>query len=136
MKIPFSPPPPWHGRLRRLGLGARRALDDAEDIGFLHDEPILTVDDDVGTGPFAEEHAIADFHIERLDLSSLIARARTDGQNLALDGLFLRRVRDDDASGSYFLGLDPLHQKAVVQWSKSPHASYPLLAVAGMVPAL
>src|ERR1700722_20713058 len=94
-----APPPPRRGPLSGLDPGARLRLDDAEDIGFLHDEPILAVDDDLGAGPFAEQHAVADLHVERLDLSALLARARTDRQNIALNGLFLRRVRNDDAGG-------------------------------------
>src|SRR5882757_4919398 len=43
-------------------------------------------------------------------------------QNLALNGLFLRRVRNDDAGGSFFLDLDPFHQNAVVQRSELLHA--------------
>ena len=35
------------------------ALDDTHDVGFFHDEEFLTVDLDLGPGPFAKEHGVA-----------------------------------------------------------------------------
>jgi hypothetical protein len=52
---------------------------------------------DVGARPLAEHNPVAGFHVERLDLSLLVARTSRCGNYLALLRLFLRRVGNDDA---------------------------------------
>src|SRR5205085_5939833 len=42
--------------------------DDAHDVGFLHDDEVLTIDLDLGAGPFAEQHAVVGFDVDRLAL--------------------------------------------------------------------
>src|SRR5215204_1291418 len=63
--------PPVLGELRwgrarsgRLLLGDG-LLDDAHDVGFLHDQEILTVDFDLGPRPLAEQHAVAGLEVDR-----------------------------------------------------------------------
>src|SRR6185503_19239792 len=96
-------------------LGGQALVEDAHDIGFLHDDELLAVDLDLRARPFAEQNAIADAHIERLDLALLVAGARSDGDNLALLRLFLRRVGDEDTAGSLAFLRDAAHQHAVVE---------------------
>ena len=72
--------------------------DHAHDVGFLHDQEVLTVDLDLGAGPLAEEDAIARLDIEGYELAALIAGARADGDDFALLRLFLGGIGDDDAA--------------------------------------
>src|SRR6516164_4306593 len=90
----------------------------AHDVGLLHDQIIDAIDLDLGTGPFAEEHAIAGLQVDGNELSGLVAPAWADGNDLALLGLFLRSVRNDDPAGGLFLGLDALEHDAIVEWTE------------------
>src|SRR5215204_3299443 len=103
--------------LRMLGLdvGERALGDDAHDVGFLHDQEVLTVDAHLGAGPLAEQHAVSGLDVERDDLAALVPGARADGDDLALLRLFLRGVGDDDAAIRLLLGLDTADDDAVVQ---------------------
>src|ERR1700683_2570297 len=101
-----------------LLLGYYRLVDDAHDVGLLHDEEFLAIDLHLGARPFAEQHAVADLHIDGNELAGLIAAARADGGDLALRRLFLGGVRDDDATGRFLLGIDALDDNAVVKRTK------------------
>src|SRR5438067_8544375 len=70
--------------------------DDAHDIGFFHDDEFVTIDLDLGAGPFAEQHPVAGLDVERLDLAVLTARPRPDGDDIALHRCFLAGVGDED----------------------------------------
>jgi hypothetical protein len=98
--------------LRGLLLG-RRLIDDAHDIGLLHDQELLTVDLDLGARPFAEQDAVADFDVDGNQLAGLVAAAGADGDDFALRGLLFGGVRNDDAAGRLFLGIDALDDDAV-----------------------
>src|SRR5277367_1334648 len=72
------------GVMKSGGLALRAGLHQhAHDVGFLHDDDFLAVELDLGAGPFAEQHAVADLDVERMDHAVLGARARTDGDDLA-----------------------------------------------------
>src|SRR6185437_2200622 len=101
------------GLLLRHGL-----VDDAHDVGLLHDQEFLAVDLDLGAGPFAEQHAVADLDVDRDQLAGLVAAARADSGDLALRGLFLGGVRNDDAADSFLIGIDALDDDAVVKRAK------------------
>src|SRR5712671_4914676 len=103
--------PPSSNLLRRLGL----ALDDPHDIAFLHDDHLFAVELDLGAGPLAEQHPVAGLDVERMELAILAPRARADGDDLALLGLLLGGVRDDDPAGGLFLLFEAAHHHAVVQ---------------------
>src|SRR3954469_23072477 len=47
-------------------LGGRFLVEDAEDVGLLHDDQLFAIELDLAAGPFAEQHAVADLDIERL----------------------------------------------------------------------
>src|SRR5688572_8563409 len=98
------------GRLEASGglaFGRRDGLlDDAHDVGLLHDEEFLAVELHLGARPFAEQDAVAGLHVERLDLAGLVAGAGADGDDLALLRLFLGGIRNDDAALSPVLGLN------------------------------
>src|SRR5581483_2171737 len=73
---------------------------------------------DLGAGPLAEQHPVAGLHVERVDDAVLRAGARTDRDHLALHGLLLGGVRDDDPAGRLLVGFDATHDHPVVQGSE------------------
>ena len=79
---------------------------------------ILAVQLDLGAGPFAEQHAVADLEVDRDQLAGLVAATRADGDDLALGRLLLGRVRNDDATLGLLLGIDTLDHDAVMQWAE------------------
>ena len=97
---------------------ATRLVEHAHDVGLLHDQELLAVDLDLGARPFAEQHAVADLDVDRDELAGLVAAARADGDDLALRGLFLGGVGNDDAAGGLLLGIDALDDDAVVKRTK------------------
>src|SRR6516162_6018544 len=92
--------------------------DHAHDVGFLHDDQLFAVELDLGTGPFAEQHAVSRFNVQWMDLAVVAARARAGGHNLALHRLFLCRVGNDDAAFALLFLLDAPDHHPVVQWAK------------------
>src|SRR5579862_3440881 len=98
------------------GLPACFGLDqDPHDVTFLHDEKFVIMDLHLGAGPLREQHQVADLEVYRKELAALIASTRTNGDNLALLGLFLGGVRNDDASGALCLGFDTLDHDTIVK---------------------
>src|SRR5262249_7396013 len=95
-----------------------RLVDDSHDVGLLHDEEFLTVDLHLGARPFAEQNPVADFHVDRDQFAGLVAAAGADSGDLALRGLFLSGVRNDDAARRFLLGIDALDDKAAVKRTK------------------
>src|SRR6478752_5977570 len=100
--------------LRGLLLGDR-LLQHAHDVGLLHDQEILAVDLDLGAGPFAEQHAVANLEVDRNQLAGLVTATRTDRYDLALRGLFLGSVGNDDAASGFVFGIDAFEHDAVVE---------------------
>src|SRR5215207_4507458 len=98
------------------GLGRGGALlEHAHDVAFLHDQQVLAVELDLGAGPLAEQHPVADLDAHRRQLALLVAGARADGQDLALHRLLLGGVGDDQPALGPLLLLDALDHDAVVQ---------------------
>src|SRR6266446_6137526 len=90
-------------------------LDDGEHVLFTQDQVLLVVQLDLGTGVLAEEDLVAGLYVER-DLLPLVVHLPVPHRDdLALLGLFLRRVRDDDAALLDLLLLLPLDENSVVQ---------------------
>src|SRR5664280_1667702 len=52
-------------RLSGLLLCGGQIGENAHDVAFLHDQQFLTIELDLGAGPFAEQHAVADLEIDR-----------------------------------------------------------------------
>src|SRR5271155_3039264 len=98
----------------RLGSGGG-ALDDAHDVGFLHHHQLFTIDFDLGARPFAEQHAIAGFDVERVHFPVFPAGPWPGGDDLAFHRLLLGRVGDDDPARRFFFLVDAPHEHAVVQ---------------------
>src|SRR4051812_8640893 len=101
------------------GLLPRRGLfDDTHDVGLLHDQEILAIDAHLGAGPLAKQDAVARLKIERGYLTILVASAWSDRDYLALLGLLLRGVRDDDPALGLLFCLNAADDNAVVQGTK------------------
>ena len=79
---------------------------------------LLAVDLDLGARPFAEQHAVADFHIDGNDLAGLVAAAWADGDDLALGGFLLSCIGNDDAAGRLLLGINAPDDNTVVKRAK------------------
>src|SRR5208337_301300 len=93
--------------LRGKGF-VRRALgsgDDAQDVALFHDKEILTVDLDLGAGPFTEEDAVARLDIKGGELAVFIAATGAHGDDLAFLRLLLGGVGDDDATFGLLFAL-------------------------------
>src|SRR5271169_5835194 len=102
----------------RLFLGGGCTFDHAHDVGLLHDEELLPIDLDLGAGPFAEQHPVARFEIERNQPAALVPSARPGGNDLALLRLLLDGVGNDDAALRLVLSFDAADDDAVVQWTE------------------
>src|SRR6202047_2850658 len=87
----------------------------AHDVALLHDQEFLAVELDLGARPFAKQHAVADLEVDRDQLAGFVTAARTYRGDLALRGLFLGSVGNDDAAGGFVFGVDALDCDAVVE---------------------
>src|SRR5438045_900094 len=74
----------------------RAAFDDSENVRLLHDDELLTIDLDLAARPLAEQDPVASLDVEGMQLAVLPARARAHRDHLALHGLFLGRVGNND----------------------------------------
>src|SRR5215472_4048136 len=101
--------------LSALLRSGRAALDEAHDVGFLHDDQFLAVDLDFAPWPLAEEDTIAGLDIERVNLAVFATGTRPDGNNFPLHRLFLGGVGNDDPARRLRLLLDAPHEHAIVQ---------------------
>src|SRR3984957_2071947 len=102
----------------RLFLRGACALDPTHDVGLLHDQKVLTVDLDLGAGPFAEQHPVARFEFEWRQLAALVPSARPHGDDLALLLLLFARDRNDDAAFRLVIAFDTADDDTVVQWTE------------------
>ena len=109
-------------------LAALGLLDDAQDVGLLHDQEVLAIDLDFGARPFAEQDDVASLDIERDQLAAFVARAWADGDDLAFLRLFLGSVGNDDPALGFHIAFGASNDDAVVKW---PEFHWELLSVAG-----
>src|SRR6266699_3375959 len=93
-------------------------FDDAHDVALLHDQELFAVDLDLGARPFAEQHPVADLDVDGDELAGLVAADGANRDDLALGGLFLGGVGNDDAAGGLHFGIDALDDNAVVKRTK------------------
>src|SRR5437016_4220838 len=94
------------------------ALEEAHDVGLLHDHQFFAVDLDLGARPFPEQHAVAGLDVERLHLAVVPAGTRPNGDDLAFHRLFLGGVGNNDPARRLRLLLHPSEQDTVVQRSE------------------
>src|SRR4051812_25969784 len=101
----------WSGR-----TCASSALDDGEDVAGGEDEELLAAVLDLGAAVLAVEDRVADGDVERDPLLALVVEAaRSDRDDLALLGLLLRGVRDDQTGGRRLLGVERLDDDPVFE---------------------
>src|SRR3954447_5005418 len=93
----------------------RRSADDPEDVGFLHNDEVLTVDLHLGARPFAEQDLVARLDVERRDLALFGLGAGANGDDFAFLRLFLGGVGNDDPARSLFVSLDTADEDAVMK---------------------
>src|SRR5690348_5606454 len=87
----------------------------AQNIAFLHDDQVFTVDLHLGARPLAEQDLVAGLYVERRDLALVAASAGADGNDFAFLRLFLGGVRNDDSAGRLLVGLDSADEDAVMK---------------------
>src|SRR6266404_1402650 len=97
------------------GLGG---VDDAHDVGLLHDQKVLAIHAHFAARPLAEQNAVARLDVEGEQLALFVARPRADSDHFAFHRLFLGGVGDDDAPRGLLFGLDPAHQHPIVKRTK------------------
>src|ERR1700727_1818926 len=85
----------------------------AHDVALLHDQEFFAVELDLGAGPLAEQHAVADLEIDRDQLPGFVAAAGADRRDFALRGLFLGAVGNDDAALGLFFGIEAFDHDTV-----------------------
>src|SRR5712671_5896848 len=106
-------------RLSGLLLGGGNVSENAQDVAFLHDQQLLTVELDLGARPLAEQHAVAHLEVDRNELAGFVAPTWANRRDFALRGLFLGTVRNDDAACGFVFGIDAFDHDAVVERTES-----------------
>src|ERR1700722_1302920 len=96
----------------------RSAGENAHDVGFLHDQKLLTINLNFRARPFAEQHLVALLDVHRRQLARLVAPAGSDGDNFAFLRLLLGVVGNDDTALGLLLAFKATNDDAVVQWVK------------------
>src|SRR5579864_4362304 len=77
--------PSWlRSGLSGLALGGGLALDDAHDVGLLHDQELLAIELHLGAGPLAEQDAVAGLDVERYQLAGFVTGAGADRDDFSL----------------------------------------------------
>src|SRR5438132_3290566 len=94
------------------------ALDEAHDVGLLHDHEVLAIELDLGARPLSEQHAVAGLDIEGMHLAVFATGTRPDGDHLAFHRFFLGGVGNQDPTRRLRLLLHPPKQHAIVQRSE------------------
>src|SRR5262249_9542217 len=100
-----------------LLLGHRR-VEHAHDVALLHDQEFDAIELDLGAGPLAEQHPVADLQVDRDELAGLIAPTGADGDDLALRRFSLRRTGNNDPAGALLFSVDALDDDTVVKRTK------------------
>src|SRR4051794_10033079 len=92
------------------------SADDGEDVAGREDQELLAAVLDLGAAVLAVDDLVADLDVERDALGAgVVEAAGADSEDLALLGLLLGRVRDDEAGCSGLLGLEGLDDDAVFE---------------------
>src|SRR6202050_627842 len=99
-------------------LLSQRFLKDAHDVALFHDQVVDAVELDLRSRPFAKQHAVANLQVNRGQLAGFVAATRADGDDLALRGLLLGGVGDEDAAGRFRFGINTLDNDTIVQWAE------------------
>ena len=90
-------------------------LEHPHDVAFLHDQVFDAIDLDLGARPLAEQDPITRLDVNRDELAGFVTPSRTDGDDFALLRFLFGGIRNDDASGSLFFGLDALDHNSIMK---------------------
>src|SRR3954451_3765250 len=90
----------------------------AHDVALLHDQEFFAIELDLGSGPLAKQHTVADFEVDGNQLAGFVAAAWTDRGDFTLRGFFLCRVRNDDAALGFFFSTYAFDHDTVMQRTK------------------
>src|SRR5215510_4660932 len=93
----------------------RLAADDREDVLLADDEEVLVVDLELRAGVLGVEDLVALLHVHGLALAVIEDAAGAGGEDRALLGLLLGRVREDDAALGHLLAGGGLDHDAVAE---------------------
>src|SRR5438477_9308412 len=99
-------------------LAGRLLGDFGENITLAHDLEVFAIDFDFAAGVFAEDDLIADADRKVPTLAAIEQPARPDSHDVATLRLLLRGIREHDAPGGDFFGVQRLDHNAVIQRSK------------------
>src|SRR6478735_11217866 len=88
---------------------------DREDVARGEDEVLLTGVLDLGAAVLAVDDLVADGDVQRNAVAVVVDATGTDAQDLALLGLLLGGVRDDQAGSRGLLGLQGLDNDPVLE---------------------
>src|ERR1700677_5259406 len=94
-------------------------LENAEYFFLTHNEEFLAINLDLSPGILAEQNAVPGLDIQRENLAFVVRLALPDGDDLTLLGLFLGRIRDDDAAPDRFALFHAPYKNAVVKWREA-----------------
>src|SRR5262249_49582497 len=119
----LAPGAVWHearalaaGHRPQRRIAALLLLHDGEHVTSGEHEVLLVVVLDLGAAVLAVQHHVADLDIHGHALGARVVEAtRADRENLALLGLLLRGVRDDQARRGRLLGLERTDHDAVFE---------------------
>src|SRR5687768_4574375 len=106
------------GRKQRPGAQDVRAKGSGnygEDVAGREDEVLLTGVLDLGAAVLAVDDLVTDRDVQRNAVAVVVDTTGTDRHDLALLGLLLGRVRDDQAGGRGLLGFERLDDDAVLE---------------------
>src|SRR5665809_145886 len=107
---------PEHGRQTGLRRTTRSGSgNDSEDVAGAQDEVVGTGVLDLGAAVLAVDDLVAHGHVQRDAVAVVVDPTRTDGQDMALLGLLLGGVRDDQPGGGGLLGVERLHDDPVLE---------------------
>src|SRR3954453_12901497 len=120
-------PPRWPARIERSPgrrtTGLPASVDDREHVARGEDQVLLAVVLDLGAAVLRVDDDVAHRAVQRGAVAVVVHPARADRQDLALLGLLLGGVRDDDAGGRGGLGLAGLNDDLVLERLDVRHLS-------------
>lgn len=88
----------------------RSAFDDGQDVALVHDEELLAADLDLGAGVGGKQHLVVLLDLQCRALAGVEQLTVADFDHAAALGLFLGGVRQDDSTGGFLLGFQPLDE--------------------------
>src|SRR5438067_3534055 len=91
------------------------SANNAQNVAFLHDDEVFTVDLHLGARPFAEQDLVAGLDVQRSDLAVIGASAGADRDDFALLRLFLCGIGNDNPARCLLLGLDTADEDTIMK---------------------